>query len=162
MIIVADFVVAVAVINILFGVAVTGVNVLLSNKVFSVDSVAGAESCDSVDVILIASIGTGPTVAVPVEVVGVDTVVRFSVVSASDEFAEVAVATSCEGIEFSTCINSEANATVISAFGLIDVTAAKFAEDVNDCTAEIVLDVLVGVVAVVDSAGNDVVVFDIW
>ena len=88
--------------------------------------------------------------------------VLFTVVSVSDKFSKVAVATSRDGIEFPTCINSEANATVISAFGLIDVTAAKFAEDVNDCTAEIVLDVLVGVVAVVDPAANDVVVFGIW
>ena len=97
LLIVADLVVDVAAIIALFGVAVTGVNVLLSNKVLSVDSVAGAESCDSVDVILIAS-----TVADPVKVVGVDTVALFTVVSASDKFVEVAVITTCERIEFST------------------------------------------------------------
>ena len=88
--------------------------------------------------------------------------VLFPVVSVSDKFSKVAVATSRDGIEFSTYNNSEADATFLGTVGFVNVTAAKFAEDVNDCTAEIVLDVLVGVVAVVDSAGNDVVVFDIW
>ena len=48
---------------------------MLSNKVFAVDSVAGAEYFDSLDIVLIASIGAGSTVADTVELVGVDTVV---------------------------------------------------------------------------------------
>ena len=93
--------------------------------------------------------------------------VSMIVVDTTDGFVEGAVAASPDWVFVSVCIDSDADAIVSGNFGVVDLTTTTFSviasvetEGVDDCTADIVVDVvLVVVVAFVNPAGNEVVGF---